>query len=257
MRATDDRVRFLDLVHLMTLSAFAVAQPLFDLLGRNASFFVAHRAGRGSIALIAAIGVLSVPLVLFGVRLVVTRVHRRAGRLVHIVSIGLLFATALVPPLVRVSELGWIVALPIVVCTAVAGAIAYARSSGVRRFLTVLTPAPVLFCALFLFVSPARDLLFPPAQRRTTGTFAAGRSDVPVMVVLFDELSLSSIITPGGSIDRGRYPNFARLAERSTWYRDATTSGLRTDQAVPAILTGRRVPRRQVPSSFVYPDRRG
>jgi hypothetical protein len=74
------------------------------------------------------------------------------------------------------------------------------------------------------------------------------------MVVLFDELSLASLITPNGRIDRVRYPNFARLVAKSTWYREATTAGLRTDQAVPAALTGRRVPRRQVPSSFAYPD---
>jgi len=31
--------------HVVVLCAFAVAQPLFDLLGSNPTFFVAHEAG--------------------------------------------------------------------------------------------------------------------------------------------------------------------------------------------------------------------
>ena len=43
--------RFLtEALHLFVLSSFAVAQPIYDLVGSNAEFFVAHRAGPGTIA---------------------------------------------------------------------------------------------------------------------------------------------------------------------------------------------------------------
>ncbi|HVS19064.1 MAG TPA: hypothetical protein VMT18_10730, partial [Planctomycetota bacterium] len=55
-------------LHLLALGAFAVAQPLFDVLGRGATFFVARRAGAldvGSFALVAAFlpGLVAVALV--------------------------------------------------------------------------------------------------------------------------------------------------------------------------------------------------
>ena len=47
-----------------------------------------------------------------------------------------------------------------------------------------------------------------------------------------------------GSIDAVRYPNFARLAQKATWYPRATTVADYTTDAVPAILTGRNESRR-------------
>jgi hypothetical protein len=43
-----------------------------------------------------------------------------------------------------------------------------------------------------------------------------------------------------GRIDAATFPNFGRLAELSTWYRNATTTGVMTHEALPALLTGRR-----------------
>src|SRR5262245_49086040 len=47
-------------LHVATLAGFAFAQPLYDLLGRNAEFFVSHGCGRGDLLLL--IGALSLLL---------------------------------------------------------------------------------------------------------------------------------------------------------------------------------------------------
>jgi hypothetical protein len=239
------------ILHVVTLSAFAVAQPLFDLLGNNASFFVAHRASRADVIVLALVVLLGVPAASIALRLVVSAVSDRAGWIVHVATVGLLAGVALGPPVVRLAGARWAYVLPLVF--GVACAIAYVRLRGVRRFISVLTPVVLLFPALFLFGPQVRSVVFASAVAEPRGG-ADASSDVPVMTVLFDELSMSALIRPDGSIDATRYPNFARLAKMSTWYREATTSGLRTDQAVPAILTGNRAPTRQVPSSFAYPD---
>ena len=41
-----------------------------------------------------------------------------------------------------------------------------------------------------------------------------------------------------GHIDAKRFPNFARLARTSTWFRNTTTLSASTTVAVPVILTG-------------------
>ncbi len=60
-----------------------------------------------------------------------------------------------------------------------------------------------------------------------------------IVVVVFDELPLTSLIGPGGRIDAGRYPSFAGLARTATWYRGATAVHDSTALAVPAMLDGR------------------
>ena len=68
---------------------------------------------------------------------------------------------------------------------------------------------------------------------------AAKRPTRPVVMVVFDELPLTSLLDGRGRIDRFRYPNFAALAGDSTWYANATTVSDSTKLAIPSILDGR------------------
>jgi Sulfatase len=60
-----------------------------------------------------------------------------------------------------------------------------------------------------------------------------------IVMVVFDELPLTSLMGPGERIDASRYPAFARLAGDATWYRRATAVHDSTALAVPAMLDGR------------------
>ena len=68
---------------------------------------------------------------------------------------------------------------------------------------------------------------------------AAKRPARPVVMVVFDELPLTSLLDGRGRIDPVRYPNFAALARDSTWYANATTVSDSTKLAIPSILDGR------------------
>jgi hypothetical protein len=117
-------------------------------------------------------------------------------------------------------------------------------------FVGIAAFAPVLFVAVFLIrvdlgglsTAAPSGLSMPAVQSRT-----------PVVLVLFDELALSSLLIEDGRIDGVRYPNFAALAHSSTWYRRATTDYDVTDQAVPAILTGRLQQSEELPSVAGHP----
>ena len=71
----------------------------------------------------------------------------------------------------------------------------------------------------------------------------------PVVVLVFDEFPLDTLLRPDGSIDAERYPNFARLAETSTWFPNAHTVYDSTFKAVPAILDS-KLPRRGTAADF-------
>jgi hypothetical protein len=80
---------------------------------------------------------------------------------------------------------------------------------------------------------------------------AAVSARAPVVMVVFDELPLLSLLGENGEIDAARYPNFAALARRSTTFFGVVAVSGDTTQAVPAILTGREPDPDRLP---FYPD---
>ena len=222
-------------LHLLTLWAFAIVQPLFDLLGRNAQFFAARGSTAGDVWLLALGLTLVPPAVLLAVEWVAHRVRPAAGWALHLLLVALLVAAIVLP--VAGNLLGGS-ALAVVLAVAIgAGAAAlYAGARGIRAFLTVLSPAPLLFLFLFLVTSPVSKIAFPAdAAAAVAGPV---RSDTPVVFVVFDELASNTVMGADDRIDAGRFPNLVRLASRSTWYRNATTVADGTTEAVPALLTG-------------------
>src|SRR5436309_15730667 len=77
---------------LFAASGFALAQPLFDILGKNAAFFAAHASTPGDIVLFALAVTFAPALVLLAVELVVGAFSRSAAFGVHLVFLGFLGA---------------------------------------------------------------------------------------------------------------------------------------------------------------------
>ena len=78
----------------------------------------------------------------------------------------------------------------------------------------------------------------------------------PVVMVVLDELPLTSLMDEQRRIDPVRFPNFARLAEDSYWFRNATTVSDATLLSVPAIVSG-LFPHLQdprIPTTADYPE---
>ena len=137
------------------------------------------------------------------------------------------------------------------------GGVLYASLPWPRLWLRFLTPAPLVFALLFLLVSPTSALVLPARAASAPGptTVAAATGDrPPVVMILFDEFPLSSLLDAEGRIDRRVYPNFAALADESTWYRNATGVAGYTPWALPAMLTGNYPAEARAPSWTAYPD---
>lgn len=222
-------------LHLFALSGFAFAQPLFDVLRSNTTFFVAH--GTDAKGLIAfALGLVLLPAgIAVGVIALVRLVSARVAGALHLIAVGGL--TALIAaPLARRPGLGTLTSAAACVLIGAIAVVAYARVSGVRRFASILAFAPIAFLALFFLTPSVRDLVAgAPALDR-----AAPRQhgEHPVVMLVMDEFSQGSLLQPDGTIDAERVPNFARLARRATWYPNATTNANATQNALPTTLTG-------------------
>jgi len=103
-------------------------------------------------------------------------------------------------------------------------------------FARLGAPAAIVFLACFLFSLVSQLTLAGGPDLALADT----RSQAPVVMVVFDEFPVSSLLDEHGEIDAERYPNFADLAAESTWFRNTSTVSYSTAQAVPAMLTGLR-----------------
>ena len=223
---------------LFAVSGFAFAQPLFDILGKNAEFFAVRGSTPGDIVLFALVVTFVPALALLLVELVVGAVSPDAATVLHHVFLGFLGAVFGVQALKRSGLDGTSALIVGALAIGVAVAAAAWRFRTVRSFLTVLVAAPLVYLALFLLDSPTSKLVI------SSGTAQAAeirtRSTTPIVFLLFDEFPVIDLQQAGGGIDAKRFPNFARLAASSTWYRNTSTVSASTTVAVPAILTGQK-----------------
>jgi hypothetical protein len=238
--------------HLVVLSAFALAQPLFDVLGRNAEFFAVRGSTTWDVVLFALGATLVPPLVLLAVELLAFLADRRLQQVLHLVFVAAAASVFFIQLLQRqlgISSTSTLIAAAIVLGSLLA--LGYVRARGVRAVFTVLLPAPAAFLVLFLFASPVSDLLFAgdPGPRSV-----AVHSRTPVVLVVFDELSTTSLLDENGEIDAARYPSFADLANEGTWFRNAASVDAWTTNAVPAILTGVLPEHGRLPIVSQHPD---
>ena len=252
-RAAAARRPWAEALHVWVVVSFAVAQPLYDLLGKQAEFFIFQNAGRAEIlGLVVVLSGLA-PLVLVAVVRLAGLVGPRDGRRVHQTILAVGVALTVLPALRAVEVVPGIVLVLAALALGAGVAVLYARLGAVRLFFTLLAPGVIVFPGLFVTASPVTPLLadhrqVPEGESRTIARPA------PIVFVIFDELPTTSLMDGEEGIDAGRYPGFAALAGRATWYRRATTVAEWTFDAVPAILTGRYPQPGSLPHAVDYPD---
>lgn len=247
---TPSRDRSAAALHIFALSGFAVAQPVFDLLGRNATFFAAHDATTASIVLL----VLFLLVVPAGVILLTvaaaSAVSEDLGRRTHIAAVSGLAGLIAAPPIARAAGLDTGLTLLVFGGTAVLAGLAYVRFKTLRDILSLAAVAPLLFAGFFLFATPVRGLMTGDQSPDYSADHAL---QTPVVVLIFDEFGVSGLLTASGEINRQRFPNFGRLADVATWYPNATTVHDHTPVAVTSILTGVLPANSAVPTDDSFP----
>ena len=234
--------------HVAILASFAVAQPLFDLLGGAPDFLLAHDLGSAEILILALFLGAAVPLLGWLLVRVACRLHDQAGQ-----GVGTLLLSGLllliVMAVLRSLEIldGWPrVALAAVM--AASGSVVYWRTRAVRQFVTWLTPGVIVFPAMFVLRPAVVGLVWP----QDASLEAHSTSRTPVVMVVFDSLPLTALLDENRLLDRRLYPSFAALADEATWYRNATTVSDYTRWALPAIVTGRYPVASALPTASDY-----
>lgn len=218
------------------LFALAVAQPLFSILGENAEFFVANRFGGTRLVVFAVVLSICLPLVLIAVAIAANKLHSSLGNTVSPIIQFVLWWLVWLPIASRLGLSGTM-NVGVSAVTASACVAAWYRFNPVRLLLFYLSPAILLFPLFFLFASNAAEIVVPKKVDLYQEPIGKGKK-TDVVFIMFDEFPLMSLLTPGLEIDGDRYPNFKRLADSSTWFRNATATSEVTDGSLPVALSG-------------------
>jgi hypothetical protein len=236
---------------LAVLWSFSVAQPLFDLLHDNPEFFAARGSSGFDVISFSVLLLVVPPALLLAVELAVGLAGSKARQGAHLVLLAGLVVLLAAQILKKAVEASDVVLIVLSVLIGAGVAALYARAEPVRSFVRVLSPAPVVFLALFLFTDPISKVAFPDeAQARTIG----GVSEAPIVVVLLDELPVNTLLDDRGRIDARRYPGFAELARDGTWFKNAYSVYDSTDRAQPAIMDGNYPSKEHLPTSADHPN---
>ncbi|GJL70451.1 MAG: hypothetical protein NPIRA06_30860 [Nitrospirales bacterium] len=229
---------FIGFLHLFALVGFAVAQPLYDLLGQNPEFFVSYKASPGLIIGMVFVLSIGVALGLVLLELAAWLVGERVRNSLHLVFVfGLAFLTAL-PPTQRLVDGPDLLIVGFALLLGFLFSVLYVRGQAVRLFLTVLSPVVVAFPLWFLLFTPVGRLIMPDVIEAQADIEI--NNPVPVVLIVLDEFNITALLDAEGRIDPVRFPNFAALASQSQWFANAAATYVETAVAVSAILTGRK-----------------
>ncbi len=225
------RIRF---IHLLVLSAFTTAQPIYDLLSRHPEFLPAHQSEPVDVLLLTLLLSLLLPGAAALVVRSLARIHPQLGSGAYLALLGLLTAGLVLQALKKLPAPD-AAALILSLFSGAGFVFAYWRFSVIRTYLSYLIPAVVLFPLLFLLDSEIRKLILPePDSEVGIGSGATA----PVVMVIFDEFPLISLLNERREIDPNLFPNLADLAGNSYWFRNATTNNESTLLSIPVILSG-------------------
>jgi len=236
-------------VELFALCGLAVTQPLLDLFGRAPEQFAFRGVDGAGIVQFALIVTFAPALALWVVEAAVGLVDQRVRNGVHQALLGLLVVALALQVIAPVAS-----GLPRLSLSLAAGAVlvvVYRRVDAVHTWLAVLAVAPVVFLGLFLAGSPTSRLMVSPEAAIIAG---GAERPGPVVMVVFDELPLASLVDADGTIDGELFPHVAALADDSHWFRNTTTVSSSTWYAVPALLSGQMIQGDRAPIAADHPE---
>ena len=222
---------------LATVAAFAFGQPFLDLLGQNPDFFIARGLTSLDVVLFPVV-VLLLPVVLSVPVLALRWVGPRIAGLAHAIVIGALFALLVASVWIALLGSDWPSAV-FALATVGTGALlatAFTRYRLLQTAVGYASWALLAFAAWFLVMAPSSDIAF--ASLGDLPEFGEVANPVPIVMLVFDEFPVATMIDSRGALLEDIFPSFAALAADGVWYRNGVGVRQQTEEALPTILSG-------------------
>ncbi len=226
----------INLLDLLVVCYLAIAQPIFDLLAKNVEFLAARDSNAATIILLTITTTLLPPAVLCLIEYIAGMIGKKTFNYTHRILLWILLSLLFISPLKPLYQffgIGWII-LGLVPAGIISETYLRFRQKGLA--LAYLSPIVVIFSGYFLMLSPVHKILHSTSD--PIAEYPNVHATAPIVMIVFDEFPLISLMDDQGQINSHRYPNFAELAQSATWYRNASTIADNTMHALPAMLNG-------------------
>jgi hypothetical protein len=236
---------------LVALAGMGVSMPLLDLFGSYPQFFVAKDHRRLEIFVFGLVLALLAPLVVAGIEALCWFIHKKLSQIVHLVlvaGLGLLLSLAVLRKLPLESD--WAVWLAAAL-TSLLLLLAERYWNAFQTCLRFLSITPLVAFFLFVSLSPSADIIWK-GEVRASPVPGIG-NPAPVVILFFDEFPIASLLAEEGTINAQRFPNFARLADQSYWFRNNTSVFPWTAPSIATALTGKLFAEERPYDSIHYP----
>ena len=226
---------YMDYLHLFVFVAFAIAQPLYDLLGKYPEFFIAHSAKPGLIIGMIFFLSFGLPLVLVSIESSLHSINKQGQNGSHLVFVLALTVLIILPFMKKVTSSDFLV-VAVSGTSAFLFTVLYARLQAARMFITLLLPVTLIFPLLFVFATSTSRLFLPHTAKGASEIEI--KNPVSIVMIVFDEFNTTALLDSKERIDPVRFPNFAALASEASWFPNAITVSESTVKAIPAIVSG-------------------
>jgi len=247
-----DRKIIIEFLHLFALVGFAIAQPVYDMLGKYPEFFVAHAAKPALIINMILVLSFGLALVLVLGELAARLFGERVRCGVHWLFVFVLAVVIALPLMKRMTASDFLI-VGSAVLFGLLFTVLYARLPLVRMFMTVLSPVTLIFPLWFVMATPVDRLVMPPKNQAHAEIQI--KNPVTIIVLVFDEFGTTALLDAERRIDPVRFPNFATLAAESLWFPNAISASQSTVESIPSIVTGLnpRPDAKLLPTAIDYP----
>ena len=224
------------------LFAFGVTQPLLSALSRQTVYLHDQRVEWLEVGVLLLLLLLVLPLCFVVLDALIRWASSWIGgygrNLVLAFLLSLVLLSLLRPCLIlslryRLIPLGLLVPILVIASSWFLISI-YERRPGLQIWFSCLSVGILIFPITFVWQFQQFSAASPVMAKN-----GSAQTPVPVVLIVFDEFSGTTLLDEHRRIDARCFPQFVRLAGLSTWYPNATTVSPRTDIAVPAILSGR------------------
>jgi hypothetical protein len=250
------RVRFVSLIPTYAgVWTLIVAQPVLQLASKSPEFFVAHALGPVAMIITLASMILVPPLVLAALTALASIVSKGLGKLlIYLLLSGLVGLFVLQAAGSTVGTEGLVFAYALAVVAGLLTGWVHQRTPAIQSFVKVLSISVIAVPVWFAIFTPAASLFtVPPISVDNQANVQVSSANLPIVIVVFDELPLTQMIDVSGRFDPALYPNFAAFSGQAHWFQNAVSVATSTMDALPALLTGNSPFPKSLPDNRHYP----
>ncbi|ARN73877.1 sulfatase-like hydrolase/transferase [Oceanicoccus sagamiensis] len=236
---------------IFALFVLAISQPLFDLFSKNIEFFVAWKMGPLDIVYTMVLIYILLPILAITIVGIIRAVHKPTSEAVEIVFVFTLLLFFIIQQLKLFDAIGANTLLLIACAIALLILAFFLKKPVLKKFLIYFAVLSPLFPAMFVYQLYAAG--FYGAGDLYVSDETSGDRPPPIVMIVFDELPLITLLDKKGLLDDVRFPAISALAREGVWYPKAESAGVHTTESIPALMSGTLKEETTLPNFNNYP----